>query len=184
MAGMKQIGFTLMLFVVVLSPLAAVCQRSPRVDKKADWTAVQILERGVALDVKWTDGRSSYCIFNGATQDTLFCDQGSWAPGREYSVMRSQVKLIRLERSPNQIVKTSAAVGAIAGFALPNQEASERIIGALAGGAAGVLAGCVISLPAAFIPGRLIYRQPNAGSLGRHAQFRRHEPGATTSGRR
>jgi hypothetical protein len=86
---MKQLGFTLMLFVVVLSPLAAVCQSAstPTASTQAastqapaltppdkEWRKIQKLPQGTFLVVGNTYGPPLACRMAAATDDALFCD--------------------------------------------------------------------------------------------------------------
>ncbi len=174
MAGMKQIAFILMLFVVVLSPLAAVCQGSAR---KSDWAVVQTQARGEALEVRWTGGPSYYCIFAGATDDALFCGSHPASGGGDYSIARTAVREIRHAKkmpTTSQAVGISVAAGVVAGAAMRPQPGGSRAVDAVYGGLGGIMVGAVasavIAIPAAFIPGKLIYRQAKAAEAARDAQ--------------
>lgn len=163
---MKQLAFTLMLLVIVLSPLAAVCQRS---HGKGDWAAVQILPRGEALDVKQIDGRSDACVFAGATAEALFCDAGSMSGDGEFNIPRTAVQQIRHARrgvNLSKIVGVSTIVGVVAGIAIPPQKGGSRLLDGVGGGFAGALGGCIITAaaaPVALLPGSVIYQQPKRG---------------------
>ena len=85
---MKQLGFTLMLFVVVLSPLATVCQapapqsapasaqdsRSALTPPDKEWRKIQKLPQGTYMVVGNTYGPALACRMAAATDDALFCD--------------------------------------------------------------------------------------------------------------
>jgi hypothetical protein len=114
---MKQLGFTLMLFVVVLSPLAAVCQTqqtpAPQTtpegapsqsasapapsppDKLSppdkDWRRIQKLPYGVVIDVTSTYGPDLRCRFAAATDDALFCNDPGSAAGTGWQFDRARV---------------------------------------------------------------------------------------------
>jgi hypothetical protein len=116
---MKQLGFTLMLFIVVLSPLAAVCQTqqtpAPRSaqppgapsqsasapaqpappDKLSppdkDWRKIQKLPNGVVIDVSSTYGPDLGCRFAAATDDALFCNDPGSAAGTGWQFDRARV---------------------------------------------------------------------------------------------
>ena len=104
---MKQLGFTLMLFVVVLSPLAAVCQMQPPPAPQStstpaqpapplsppdkDWRKIQKLPYGVVIDVSSTYGPDLRCRFASATDDALFCNDPGSAPGAGWQFDRARV---------------------------------------------------------------------------------------------
>jgi hypothetical protein len=152
---MKQIAW--MLVAIALAPAAA--------QGVNDWNRVQGLARGDALEVKRVDGRSAYCAFDGATDASLFCNSGNFFVHRKFQIDRAAVQQVRMAPSPDRvhkIVLASAIVGAVAGAAIPPQNGTPRVVDGAAGGLAGVFAGCFISLPAIFIPGKLVYRQSPA----------------------
>jgi hypothetical protein len=162
---MKQILFILMASLVL--PVAAAAQAQPESPGPAkqgvgDWSRVQNLARGDALEIKKTDGHSAYCLFAGATRDILFCDENNPFRAGEYSIERADVERIRMaptKKRVNKIVGVSAALGFVAGVALPESNGTPRFVGGLAGGALGMLVGCAVAVPAIFVPGKLVYRQ-------------------------
>jgi hypothetical protein len=122
---MKQFGFTLMLFVVVLSPLAAVCQRLPDEPQPApavqatasqttqqpaagapakpappdeEWRKIQRLVNGEYIVVSSTYGPALRCRFSGTTDDALFCDVPGSPEGTGYSFERPSVISVEATR--------------------------------------------------------------------------------------
>ena len=122
---MKQLGFTLMLFVIVLSPLAAVCQRLPDEPQPApaaqandsqttqqpatsapakpappdaEWRKIQRLVNGEPIVVRSTNGPALRCRFAGATDDALFCDVPGSPYGTGYSFERPSVISVEATR--------------------------------------------------------------------------------------
>jgi hypothetical protein len=101
---MKQFGFTLMLFVIVLSPLAAVCQggaqasapgqntgaASPAISQ-AGWQRIQKIPRGHFIVVTSTYGPALECQFAGATDAELYCDEPDSPATTGYVFERSRV---------------------------------------------------------------------------------------------
>jgi hypothetical protein len=162
---MKQILIFLiaMLLVPAAWPQAPPGQSQPAPAADSGWTRVEYLARSDALEVKKSDGHTAYCAFAGATDNALFCDNRSPFRAGEYSLDRRDVKQVRMARSParvNKIVGVTAALGFVAGLALPETNGTPRIVGGVMGGLGGILAGCAISVPAIFVPGKLVYRQP------------------------
>ncbi|UWZ83899.1 hypothetical protein [Occallatibacter riparius] len=103
---MKQLGFTLMLFLVVLSPLAAVCQATaPPATQTAstqnapqaltppdkEWRKIQKLPRGTYLVVGNTYGPALACRMAAATDDALFCDAAESPGGQGWQFDRATV---------------------------------------------------------------------------------------------
>jgi hypothetical protein len=112
---MKQIGFTLMLFVVVLSPLAAVCQKLP--DERGaqnpgtaatqddtrgssapvlsppdkEWRKIQKLPVGIEIVVGSTYGAPLSCRLAAATDDALYCDAPESPAGSGWQFDRAAV---------------------------------------------------------------------------------------------
>jgi hypothetical protein len=101
------------------------------------------------------------CLFAGATRDSLFCD--SRFSGREYRFDRSEVERVRMDdkrRNMRILIGSFAAAGFVWGVAKSNSDGTPRGLVGLAGAGLGALAGCAVSVPAAFlIPGRLVYLQ-------------------------
>jgi hypothetical protein len=122
---MKQFGFTLMLFVIVLSPLAAVCQGLPDEPQPAPptqatvsqstqqatadapakpappdagWRKIQRLAHGEPIVVNSSYGPSLQCRFAGATEDALFCDAPGSPEGTGYSFERAKVISVEAKR--------------------------------------------------------------------------------------
>jgi hypothetical protein len=138
---MKQFGFTLMLFVIVLSPLAAVCQRLPDEPQPAqatasqttqpaaasapekpaapngDWRKIQRLAHGEPIVVNSSYGPSLQCRFAGATEDALFCDAPGSPEGTGYSFERAKVISVeasRPERNYHPVWIASIIAGGLA----------------------------------------------------------------------
>jgi hypothetical protein len=132
----------------------------------ADWNRVRELARDEEIVVN-ARGQSFRCIFNGATDEMLFCDSPyGWGNARAYRIQRAEVKQIRLEQSRRNMklaIGATAAAGFIWGAVKGSNPSSgstyPRVVVGLAGAALGALAGFVVALPAAFIPGRLVYRR-------------------------
>jgi hypothetical protein len=136
--GMKQLGFTLMLFVVVLSPLAAVCQLqqtpapqstqppgapsqsasapaqpAPLSPPDKDWRKIQKLPYGVVIDVSSSYGPDLRCRFAAATDDALFCNDPGSAAGTGWRFDRARVisvaaTVLRKNHHPGWIAATLA----------------------------------------------------------------------------
>ena len=115
-----------MLFVVVLSPLAAVCQGLPDKPQSAPaseakaaqspqqlengsraktaasdryWRKVQRLKVGEPIVVSSTYGPELHGRFAGATEDALFCDAPGSPDGVPYSFERASVLTVLAQRS-------------------------------------------------------------------------------------
>jgi hypothetical protein len=109
---MKQLLFTIMLFVVALSPLAAVCQAlpnlpSPRSDAAPAqqtpppdpaWARIEQLAHGEPIVVTSTIGPPVHCRFAGATDAFLFCDPAGNPAGTGYRFDRADVLQVDLDR--------------------------------------------------------------------------------------
>lgn len=104
---MKQFGFTLMLFVIVLSPLAAVCQALPDSPQPAPdqgaakpgiaertWRHIQQIRYGEPIDVASTYGPPLRCRFSSATEDAIFCDAPNSPDGSGYRFDRAAVTYV------------------------------------------------------------------------------------------
>jgi hypothetical protein len=136
----------------------------------ADWNRVRDLARDDEIAVK-ARGESFRCLFDGATDQTLFCDPassawGAWGNASEYRIQRAEVKSIRMVQYRRNM-KFAIGSMAVAGFIWGAVKGSNpgggyaypRVVVGLAGAALGALAGCVVAVPAALIPGRLVYRR-------------------------
>jgi hypothetical protein len=107
---MKQLAFTLMLFVVVLSPLAAFCQLLPdgpaaqapppqvAAADDAAWARIERLARGEPIVVTSTYGPVVHCLFAGATDRFLFCDPVDNPAGTGYRFDRDKVEQVDEDR--------------------------------------------------------------------------------------
>lgn len=121
MAGMKQFGFTLMLFVIVLSPLAAACQAlpdapaanaggaqsasqpgggpppaNPQISDR-EWRKIQNILYGEQLVVASTYGAPLRCRYASATDTALYCDAAGSPDGTGYRLERATVIYVELE---------------------------------------------------------------------------------------
>ena len=133
---------------------------------KGDWNRVRDLARDEEITVN-ARGESLHCLFNGATDDALWCQPYyAWGDGREWRIERSDVKSIRLVQAKRNM-KLAVGSLAVAGFVWGAVKGSNpssgynypRVVVGLAGAGLGALVGCVAALPAVFIPGRLVYRR-------------------------
>jgi hypothetical protein len=115
---MKQFAFTLMLFVVVLSPLAAVCQGTPVASPAPtaqparpgysqptspqnasqtltppdkEWRKIQKLPQGTFIAVGNTYGPALACRMAAATDDALYCDAPESPGGSGWQFDRAAV---------------------------------------------------------------------------------------------
>lgn len=140
------------LIAIALTPAAA--------QTVNDWSRLESLARGERLEIK-LNGSSTFCLFDGATDAALFCYESH--SGGKYSVDRAQIETVRkmpgLERL-RHIVAASAAIGFIGGLAEKPRDGTPRILSGIGGATLGAMAGLFIAVPAIFIPGNLVYRQP------------------------
>ncbi|HXR38760.1 MAG TPA: hypothetical protein VN776_06690 [Terracidiphilus sp.] len=160
---------SIIVLLFALLPAAAGAQALPdnpepaRADSSG-WSRVQDLANGEEIDVAHGRSHAVPCRFAGATDDDLFCE--SLFSGREYRFSRAEVESVRMEdkrRNMRILIGTFAAAGFIWGVAAPpsGDNGTPRFLVGLGGAGIGALAGCAVSLPAAFlIPGRLVYRRP------------------------
>ena len=133
---------------------------APSTSGSSDWNRVQDLANGEEISVARHGELSVPCRFNGATNDSLFCD--SFYSGREYRFDRADVDRIRSDDKRRNFVIVVGAftvAGFIWGVATPRNNGTARALDGFAGGAAGALAGLVVGVPVSLlIPGRLVYR--------------------------
>jgi len=127
-----------------------------------DWNRVRDLANSGEITVARAGGHAVPCRFAGATKDYLFCD--SLFSNREYGFSRAEVNHVRMDdkrRNLRIVIGALAAAGFVWGVATPPNVGTPRAVNGLAGAGLGALAGCAVSIPAAFlIPGRLVYRHP------------------------
>lgn len=131
----------------------------------AGWSRVQDLANGEEITVAHGRLHAVPCRFAGATDDDLYCD--SLFSGREYRFSRAEVERVRMDdkrRNMRILIGTFAGAGFLWGMVKPSaNDGTPRALVALSGAGLGALAGCAVSLPAAFlIPGRQIYHRPHA----------------------
>jgi hypothetical protein len=152
---MKQIGFTLMLFVVVLSPLAAVCQgATPASTGQAQaaqaappsitppdgqWRKIERLPVGVAIVVLGTHDVPVHCRFAAATDDALYCDalENPGGTGWQFdraSVVSVEATILKKNWHPG-LVAAMIAGGTLVGLAATGGMSAGRAAGAGAIGA-------------------------------------------------
>ncbi|HWG20160.1 MAG TPA: hypothetical protein VG225_06485 [Terracidiphilus sp.] len=178
---MKNFGFTLMLFVIVLSPLAAVCQSqqggglpdepapqattSPTTQQPAangparpappdgDWRKIQRLTHGEPIVVNSTLGPALQCRFAGATDAALFCDAPGSPDGSGYRFERATVISVESER-PERNTHPAWLASMIAGGMVVGFVASGNTDAGTAAkaGAIGALVVGAIGAPLAFMP--------------------------------
>ena len=153
---------------IILCPLLA-AQRvalpdspEPATTGASDWNRVRDLANSDEITVARAGGRPVPCRFAGATNDYLFCD--ALFSNRAYRFDRAEVECVRRDdkrRNLHILVGTFAAAGFVWGVAAPQNDGTPRFLVGLAGAGLAALAGCAVSIPAAFlIPGRLVYRHP------------------------
>ena len=129
-----------------------------------DWSRVRDLVNSDEITVARAGGRPVLCRFAGATNDYLFCD--SLFGDRSYRFDRAEAEGVRRNdkrRNLHILIGAFAAGGLVLGVAGPpsSSNGTPRALSGLAGAGLGALAGCAVSIPAAFlIPGRLVYRHP------------------------
>ncbi|HWE85463.1 MAG TPA: hypothetical protein VG267_10995 [Terracidiphilus sp.] len=118
---MRQIGFTLTLFVLVLSPLAAVCQglpdgpapaessggtqstsrpsesvpANPQISDR-DWKKIQHIAYGEPIVVASTYGPPLQCRFASSTDAALFCDAAGSPDGTGFRFERATLLYVEL----------------------------------------------------------------------------------------
>jgi hypothetical protein len=179
MAGMKHLWLTLIALSCISAALPAqALPDSPQpVDPQAsessstDWNNVAGLAHDEEIVVKTTTGRTEKCLFSGAIDTTLFCGPYlSRGDGGQYRFPRGEVEQVQLNqqhRNQRIVFWSMTAAGFIWGVSGPSSSfnGTPRGLVGLAGGAAGALAGVVVSFPASLlIPGKLVYqRSANAG---------------------
>jgi hypothetical protein len=168
-----------------LLPVATKAQTLPDSPQPApsgtsDWGRVQDLANGEQITVARTESLSVPCLFAGATRDSLFCD--SRFSGREYRFDRSEVERVRMDdkrRNMRILIGSFAAAGFVWGVAKSNSDGTPRGLVGLAGAGLGALAGCAVSVPAAFlIPGRLVYRHASSDRSAHSAALSPDQPRA------
>jgi hypothetical protein len=173
---MKQLGFTLMLFVIVLSPLAAACQWLPDSPEPVAqtsasqstqqpnaplapqaplgaWRKIQRLPHGESIVVNSTLGPALECRFAGATDAYLFCDAPGSPDGSGYPFERVNVisvEEMRPERNTHPAWLASIiAGGTIVGFIATRSTDAGH---AAEAGAIGALVTAGVGAPLAFMP--------------------------------
>ena len=163
--------------LLILCPLLAAQQAAmpdspePAATGAGDWNRVRDLANSDKISVARAGGHAVPCRFTGATKDYLFCD--SLFSGRAYRFDRAEVEDVRRDdkqRNLHILVGAFAAVGFVWGVAAPpsSSNPTPRGLTGLAGAGLGALAGCAVSIPAAFlIPGRLVYRHSPPGPTAR-----------------
>lgn len=145
----------------------------PAESSSSDWNNVAGLPHDEEIVVKTNTGRTQHCLFSGAIDTTLYCGPYlSRDDGAEYTFPRNEVEQVRLnqQRRNQRIVFWSlTGAGFVWGLATPpgQPNGTPRILDAFVGGAAGALAGAIVSFPASLlIPGKLVYRgSANAAHL-------------------
>jgi hypothetical protein len=199
---MRQLGFTLMLFMVVLSPLAAACQglpdkphpasdahatasqttEQPAADAQAkpatpdaDWRKIQRLALGEPIVVSSTYGPALHCRFAGATNDALFCDAPGSPDGTGYSFKRPSVLSVEAQR-PGRNYHPAWIASIIAGGLVTGLVATQHTDagGAATAGAVGALVVAAVGAPLAFLQPR---NAPTVSVVYRPHGFRLHGRG-------
>jgi hypothetical protein len=167
---MKRLGFTLMLLVVVLSPLAAVCQgaRSPHLPLGAgtaptqsqshpltppdgQWRKIQKLPPGAVILVTNIYGAPLRCRFAAATDDALFCDAPESPGGSGWqfdrpAVISVEATILRKNHHPG-LIAAAITGGLLVGFAATRGTDAAHAAGA---GAIGAVAVAGAGAPVAF----------------------------------
>jgi len=169
MAGMTRLCLTLIAVSCLTVTVAAQTPPdapTPADSSSTDWNNVAGLAHDEEIVVKTTTGRSVHCLFAGAIDSTLTCGPYlSRGDNAEYQFPRNEVEQVRLNqqhRNQRIVFWSLTAAGFIWGVSGPNSSfnGTPRVLVGVAGGAAGALAGAVVSFPASvLIPGKLIYRR-------------------------
>lgn len=131
---------------------------------QSNWRRVESLTREDMITVRARGGEKYRCVFDGSTNDELFCSSMGFAYNQfNWRFQRDEVEVVRRLHERRNMILTTVVFGAAGcGFAMatPTSNGAPAAISCAEGGLIGAGAGAFLALVSKpFVPGELIYRK-------------------------